>query len=394
MKQTLQTIAFLTLLFSCQGAVDGVSLFYSDGTPIQDSATSEFVLQEFDSIFALNPVNKQKSSITTSLTKPEKTLVVMDSVRNVYIKHLKSKYSEQVQVIEKLAKHDIFNVQYVAVENQTGRIVQSYGQDNSILTKNKRMFAGETHKFLSFLFALEREYAIDDEYVAFQPGDDTIYLKDENGALVLKYFCDGKASLKDAFSRSYGDQTPSLPTESYTKSDWEYFAKSKKLQLDIQSKKGDTNCVTGINFPEFIELFLTLRNGGVKQRITSIEQIEDENGNSLHLIKPSENQILDRQTTAEMLKLLDYFTFEGKGKLFSKPLELDSNELVLWGRNQNYTNWVVYSGSKHTIGLVIQSKRNFYNPETKSMLSLCPEVRFEPTRMIIPVLFVIRSELR
>jgi hypothetical protein len=137
---------------------------------------------------------------------------------------------------------------------------------------------------------------------------------------------------------------------------------------------------------------MAFQNDGVKNRINSIRQIKSHRGISFHPHLYPEKQIFDHQTNTEILEILSYFTNQGKGRLFSKPLEFSQNEIVMWCRNQNNLKWVVYSSSKHTIGIIVQTKRTVYNPQTKSYQSLFPETRFEPIRLCIIILDAIRAQ--
>lgn len=160
------------------------------------------------------------------------------------------------------------------------------------------------------------------------------------------------AKLKQVFSTDYAERVPASPTKYYTKDDWEKFAADKGISLEIIPMYKARGYTIKMNFIDFMELFVALRNKGMKKTFSPIRTVEIDGKPSEKSNQLSEKLVIDQQTTQEMLSLLSYHKTDGKGRFIRRNMELAESDLVYFERNPKMV-WGIYSNEKNTLGVVI-----------------------------------------
>lgn len=166
---------WLLILHSCKNETQ-ITLFYDDGSPITDSIDLDFVSSDYHSNFSDTNQKASSISVRTSLINPNSKNTMVETQIEPFIAALlydknKSKFSFNDSL-----SPEFKTVEFLLVENATGEILARRTDDKGYVNRNALLHLGGNKKFLSFLFALEREYDSDDEYQAFEPISDTLFI--------------------------------------------------------------------------------------------------------------------------------------------------------------------------------------------------------------------------
>lgn len=379
-------------LYSCTGEESDqeISLryFYSDGKQITDSTTIRMLAEKVDSLKNTNKFEGERNVYTTLKSGPNLDGLI-DSLRSIYIESIQRENPDEVRLLNSQDLTTIFDVGIVIYDNKSGRTIYRIEPENPHNFLSNFMSLGRARRFLGFLMAMDKEYGIDDEFQAYQRQEDTTFISDSNGKIVYSYYRDGKKSLKNLFYYEPGGGTPAYPYEKYTEAEWLNFEHKLKIDLVVYPPYSSQGCSIENTFIDLVELFMLLRNKGVKKTTSIISKITSETGKIIYQNKAYSEKVLSLETSDEMIQLLENNMVAGNGLFIKEQLHLQDSSYVYRGRNLSDLGWLLYSDNVKTIGIIVKGRDRIIHKNRS--YSIQAEHKLRNPRIILPILKVLLS---
>jgi|GEM_PF-4816623 len=307
----------VTFLASCSSESNEIRSFYRDGTTITDSVHLRLVERELPRIMKANHLDAEGIRIYTSLL-PNMNDSIDKLVRrlgdSVYSHINWDEKAPEQAFVDSLKKtgRPLLNAGIVLIDNSTGQIICNYsswqGKKGDAVSLVRRL-GGLGRTFL-FALAMQEEYRPEDRYPQLQSGEG--YSPIHEGGLDRTFY--------NAIAQQSGGGSPYGLGQRYSQKQVEIFL--DQLQLDAEDI---------YNHPAFLDLSVSLTavtktytafyNGGILHVPTVIDSITDAKGKVLYRNQIISKRILNKETSHEMIRLLDYYAHEGIGRVVEQRYE-------------------------------------------------------------------------